>query len=238
MSNSMEIQRFPTPEAMQDAAAALVLEAARQAVAERGRCILALSGGRTPVGLYARLSAPPILAAMPWDRCHFFMADERLVPLDHEHSNFGQANRLLLSRVPVPAANLHPMPVDRPTPAQAARVHAEELSAFFGGPPVFDLVLLGLGPDGHTASLFPDRLALDAMGPVAGEPEPGLPPRTPRLTLTFEALNRARTVLFCATGSEKTALVDRISADPEEAAEDIPAARVRPAGRLLWFLAP
>lgn len=238
MTNGMEIQRFPTPEAMQDAAAALVLDAARQAVAERGRCALALSGGRTPVGLYERLRAEPILSAMPWDRCHFFMADERLVPLDHEHSNFGLANRLLLSRVSVPAANLHPMPVNLPSPAQAARVHAEALTAFFGGPPVFDLALLGLGPDGHTASLFPDRLALEAVGPVAGEPLPGLPPRVPRLTLTFETLNRARTVLFCATGSEKAAIVDRISADPEEAAEEIPAARVRPAGRLLWCLAP
>lgn len=234
----MEIQRFPTPEAMQDAAAALVLDAARQAVAERGRFVLALSGGRTPVGLYERLGAEPLLSAMPWDRCHFFMGDERLVPLDHEHSNFGQANRLLLSRVPLPAANLHPMPVDLPSPAQAARVHAEELASFFGGPPEFDLVLLGLGPDGHTASLFPDRLALEAVGPVAGEPLPGLAPRAPRLTLTFEALNRARTVLFCATGSEKAAIVDRISGAPEEAAEEIPAARVRPAGRLLWFLAP
>ncbi len=232
------MQRFESVPAMQAAAAALVLDLAQESVAARGRFCLALSGGRTPVGLYQLLAQAPARERMPWGQCHFFMGDERLVPLDHEHSNYGQAWRALLSRVQVPAENLHPMPVDMREPGQAARAYAEELARFFDGQPVFDLCLLGLGPDGHTASLFPDRLALDAIGLVAAEPEPGRAPHVARLTLTLPVINHSRVVLFCATGKEKLDLVEYLTTHPEEAAEKYPAALVRPAGRLVWFLAP
>lgn len=234
----METQRFTTVQDMQVAAAALVLDLARESVAARGRFCLALSGGRTPKGLYELLAQSPARERMPWGQSHFFMGDERLVPLDHEHSNYGQAWRELLSRVPVPAENLHPMPVDFPEPAQAARAYAEELTHFFGGQPILDLCLLGLGPDGHTASLFPDRLALDAIGLAAVEPEPGLAPHVARLTLTFPVINASRVVLLCATGQEKLDLLQELSASPEQADEKYPVALVRPAGRLVWFLAP
>lgn len=231
-----DIRRFSARAELEQAAAGLILELAQEAVAARGRFVLALPGGRTPLGVYARLLDPGVREGLPWDRTHVFMGDERMVPLDDPQSNFGQARAALFSRAVIPTGNLHPMPVQVAPLTLAARTHAEELTAFFDGPPVFDLCFLGLGPDGHTASLFPDRLSLDAIGVVAAEPEPGLDPQVPRLTLTFPAINASRAVLICAAGTEKLAVAERVLADPEGAAEDVPAALVRPRGRLFWFL--
>ncbi|NDY41498.1 6-phosphogluconolactonase [Dissulfurirhabdus thermomarina] len=235
----MEINRFRDADAMAEAAAGRVAAAARRAAAERGRFTLVLAGGRTPEGLYLRLAADPWRARVPWEAVHVFWGDERLVPPEDPASNFGRARGLFLSRVPIPPGNVHPVPFD-PDPARAAAAYEARLRAFFkpegGGLPAFDLVLLGLGPDGHTASLFPGAPPAPPGRWAAAVPAPDAEPRLPRVTLTFPVLNRAREVCVLAAGPEKAALVGEILDDPA-AARRYPAAMLRPEGRLAWYVA-
>ena len=194
-----------------------------------------LAGGSTPQRLYERLGAPEIASRFPWNRVHWFWGDERFVPHDHPDSNFRMARDAFLSRVTLPAANIHAIPTEGVSPSQAASAYEKALKAFYGRQsivadrPLFDATLLGIGVDGHTASLFPGDPALEErlrwVVPVSGaRPEP-------RITLTYPALNSTRDLAFLVTGSGKNEVVRRVrSGDPA-----LPAARVRPAGCLHWF---
>lgn len=218
-------------------AADAILEAAATAIRERGRFSIALAGGSTPEKTYGRLAQPN--RATDWARWWCFFGDERFVPADDPRSNSGMAKRALLDRVPLVAEQVFPIPTDRPTPADSAADYAATLARAFailadGPPPRFDLVLLGLGDDGHTASLFPGQPALAEDRAWVTWSAPGvLPPPVERVTLTFPTLNAARAVLFLVAGANKAAPLREVLAG----SPSCPAARVRPTtGTVTWLV--
>jgi 6-phosphogluconolactonase len=230
-SAAMEV--LADPEALARRAAAWLLAAAQ---AKRDTFAVALSGGSTPRRLYELLAAPPSLDSFPWMRTHWFWGDERFVPHEDEASNYRMAREALLSRAPIPTANIHPIPTERTTPEGAAAAYERELQSFYGATmltperPLFDIVLLGLGPEGHTASLFPGAAILEErrrwVGAVVGvKPEP-------RITLTYPALESSREIAFLVAGEEKRAVLDRLFGGDAS----LPAARLQPQGALRFFL--
>jgi len=229
---------LPDPATLAEAAAEHVAAQAATATAARGRFTIALSGGSTPKALYARLADPAWRDAIDWSAWHVFWGDERLVPPDDPNSNVGLAERALLARVPIPAAQVYRVPVDAGGRVAVARAYEAVLRRVFdlapGAWPRFDLVLLGLGGDGHTASLFPGHPALDEHTRlVVGTPPGTLPPTLDRVTLTLPVLNTARAVTFLAAGADKAAVLRRVLAG----APDLPAARVRPVdGEVRWLI--
>lgn len=224
---------LPDAEALAQAAAQWLTER----VLERpdGPVAVALSGGSTPRRLYERLAEPPLRDRFPWARVHWFWGDERFVPPDDPQSNQRMAREAMLSRVPVPGANIHPIPTVGIGLQEAARAYQRDLMAFYGASqldparPLFDVTLLGLGSDGHTASLFPGTPALDerdiwTAAVLGTQPEP-------RITLTFRALESSRHVAILVTGEDKRTILARFQGGDM----DLPAARLRPAGTLSLF---
>lgn len=200
---------------------------------------IALSGGSTPQGLYALLAQPPYAHSLPWSRVHFFWGDERCVSIEHPESNYGQAQQALLQHVPVPAENIHRIRIELP-PAEAAADYAHQL-AQHADPglrwPRFDLVLLGLGEDGHTAALFPGLITQrERRSPVLHVQASYLGRPAERITLTPLVFNDARHIFFLVAGEKKAPAVRAVLkgyADPEQ----IPASRIRPtAGVVTWLL--
>lgn len=229
----MTLKKFADPEAMAAAAAELVVAEAQAAVAARGLFSLVLAGGGTPLPLYRRLAGPPWAAAIPWQQTHIFQGDERCLPPEHPESNYGRAAATLLSRVPLPAANIHRMAGELP-PSQGAADYRRQLAAFNRD---FDLLLLGMGNDGHIASLFPGSpLLAERDQLVAAETRPAGSPPVPRLTLTLPAINRAAMVIIMVSGPEKARIVEEIHQDPQAAADQYPAARVKAGRQLLWLV--
>ncbi len=211
-------------------AATYIAEEARRSVQERGFFNLVLAGGATPRGVYERLASHELRAQVPWERVRVFWGDERRVPRDHPASNYRMAREALLRRVPLSEQNVFPVPADAPTADEAARKYEGTLRELFPGAvlPAFDLVLLGIGADGHTASLFPG-------GPECEEPTrwcvaslapPESPPRE-RVTLTLPALNAARTAAFLVAGEEKRSVLTAVLHPGPEA--ELPAQRIRAA---------
>jgi 6-phosphogluconolactonase len=205
------------------------------AAASPGPLAVSLSGGSTPRRLYQILAEPPYRETLPWDRLHWFWGDERFVPPDHPDSNFRMVREALLSRAPVPAANIHPVPTTG-DPAAAADAYARTMQSFYGAEtldparPLFDVELLGLGPDGHTASLFPGtrvlverrRWVAEVIGAKAED----------RITLTYPVLESSRHTAFLVAGADKREALKRaLAGDPE-----LPAARLAPIGKLVWFV--
>jgi 6-phosphogluconolactonase len=231
-----ELRVFPDREAMSLAAADLFTQLARDAAADRDRFSVALSGGSTPEQLYELLASPLYRDRVPWCAVHVFWADERCVPRDHPDSNFRLVSALLLSRVSLPAENVHRVPGED-EPGQAARRYEAGIRRFFGtsGMPVFDLVILGVGQDGHTASLFPGAAALGESKRLAVETAPGPAQKHARVTLTLPALNSAAYVLILASGEEKAGIIHEIIDRGNRSR--YPAGLVRPArGSLQWFV--
>lgn len=219
----------PTPEALAEAAASWITA---YLATRPGRIALSLSGGSTPKVLYETLARPPHSSAMPWDRIHVWWGDERFVPTTDSRSNTAMVRAALLDHVPIPEANIHPVPTTG-TPEQAAQAYEHELRAFHGddlAKPLFDLVLLGLGTNGHTASLFPGQPAVDERTAWAA---PVAPPGEPiRITLTFPPLESCRAAAFLACGPDKRDVVTRVRAhDPA-----LVASHYNPAGPLHWWL--
>ncbi|MGE5672982.1 MAG: 6-phosphogluconolactonase [Mycobacterium leprae] len=226
---------FAGLEAMSRAAAEAVVAAAADAVAHTGRFTMGLSGGRTPGRLY-ELLGNEYRRAMPWDRTYLFWGDERNLPLDHAQSNYAMAKKTLLDRISIPTGHVHPVPVNPGNPDQAAIQYEETLRAFFGSePPVFDLLLLGMGADGHTASLFPGHpAALEESHWVVAVHADVEPPV--RISLTMPILTGARRTLFLVSGADKWPVWSDIQADPRAAALRYPAARVSLDGHAIWYL--
>ncbi len=210
-----------------------------RAVADRGECAIALAGGDTPRALYARLAADPVRDRIAWGRVRLFWGDERGVSPQDARSNFRMAQEALLSRVPVPDNRIHRMPAERPDLAEAAEAYAallrEHLPAAADGWPRFDLVLLGLGEDAHTASLFPGAPALhEARRPVAAYEVPHL--GMSRMTLTLPVLNHAGEVLFLVSGAPKAQALRAVLEGPRDP-DRVPAQGVRPvAGEVVWIV--
>jgi 6-phosphogluconolactonase len=221
-------------EALAAAAAERVVERVRAA---SGPAAVCLTGGSTPQRLYGLLASAPFRAALPWERLHWFLTDERFVPADDARSNGTAARRALLDHVPVPAGHIHFIRTDVPTPEEAAAHYGAELASFYGADvldparPLFDLVLMGLGPDGHTASLFPGSPQLDDTERWAtAVPLAEQPPYVPRVSLTFPALASSREMVFLVSGGEKHDALARIMAG-----ENLPGRRAHTAGDLVML---
>jgi 6-phosphogluconolactonase len=232
-----EIEVLPDLEALSEAAARRFTALASTAVSKRGAFTLALAGGSTPQRLYARLGKAPFTHQVPWQKVHFFWGDERCVPPEHPDSNFRMVQQTLLSRVPVPIENIHRMPGELP-PLQGAAQYESTLKNFFSfqALPRFDLVLLGLGEDGHTASLFPGSPALSEQERwvVAVEHTTPPPPLVSRLTLTLPVLNSARQVIFLAAGQAKAGRLRQVL---QGEGHSLPAGQVSPPqGQVLWLV--
>lgn len=238
MANAAAVRVYADKAAVGEVAAKLFAAAAREAVAARGLFVVALSGGSTPQILFELLGDQPYVSEVDWARCHFFWGDERLVPPDDPGSNYYDAARILLQRVHTPRANIHRVRGEW-QPEAAAQDYAQQLSALAGPGrawPVFDLVLLGLGGDGHTASLFPGQDDSGLLEPVITvEASYGDRPAR-RLTLTPIVFNEARHVLFLITGGDKAEAV----AGTLQGERDLsrwPAQRIAPdSGQVTWLL--
>jgi 6-phosphogluconolactonase len=233
----METRVFPDLDALSRGALEELLRVMQDAIKQRGRFAIALAGGHTPAKLYTLWAhAENYGVETPWDRVHLFWGDERYVPQDDPLSNYRMTRETLIEQVSIPAANVHPVPTNLPTPEKAAEAYEADLRAFFGGDaPAFDLQLLGLGIEGHTASLFPGSPALEEKRRwVLPVEAPAKPPR--RLTLTPAVLNEARNTFFLVAGADKREILAALRAEPDSKPSQYPAARIRPAGRTLWFL--
>ena len=226
------VEILPDKQALIERGLVIVCEKMQAAIQERGQCTLALSGGSTPKPLYEALSTQ----SLPWEKIHVFWGDERYVPGDHPDSNQRMARQAWLDRVKIPAANIHPMPTGAAQPTADAQKHEGELRQFFQIPagkfPVFDIVLLGMGDDGHTASLFPhtEALKVDDRLVTVGNKD-----GQPRLTFTAPLINAARWVIFLVAGQNKRPALAQVFA---QSADEMtyPTRLIQPQGELWWLL--
>jgi len=239
-----EISIYPTLADLSIAAAEFIAEQAEINIKKKGIFTLVLSGGTTPRPVYEQLAHPPLINRVDWQKTHLFWGDERCLPPDHSESNFALAYQAMLSKIDIPTRNIHRIITEIESPQKTAANYEEELRRFFRPNcqseqdpyfPSFDLLLLGLGQDGHTASLFPGGQALEEgeRWVVAVEGASGSP-AVPRITVTFPVINQSRYVVFLASGEDKREVFQEIVNRPETAS--YPAARVKPSGKLLWFI--
>lgn len=216
--------------------AALFYEQARDAVTEKGHFAVAISGGGTPREMHRLFSKAPLRQQIAWEKTHLFWVDERAVPYDHPASNYGAAKADFIEKLTLSGDRIYPMPVGVDPETNAAE-YQRQLQSFFKGKnaevPVFDLIVLGVGTDGHTASLFPTTpadISTDkwVMAVKGGDPD------VLRLTLTLPVINRARQVLFLVSGARKARIVKKVLENEDPL---LPAARIRPeSGHLMWLL--
>jgi 6-phosphogluconolactonase len=232
------IRAFADAEAVSRAAAAEFVRCAREAVAARGRFTVALSGGSTPKRLYQLLADPPFHDEIDWSKIEFFWGDERSVPPDHNDSNYHTAYEAMLRRLPIPPGQVHRMEAERQDRDIAARDYETVVARVFnvpvsGPPPALDLILLGMGPDGHTASLFPHTAALKETARwVVVNYVPKF--ATDRVTFTVPMLNKAREVLFLIAGTDKADPLHEVLEGPPNS-DLYPSQFVKPSGGTLVF---
>jgi len=205
--------------------------------ANAGRAAICLTGGSSPKQLYQLLATDAYRSRIPWDHVHWFIGDDRFVAADDPLNNMAMARRLFLDRC-APADTIHPIPTDAADPEDAARRYESELKSYYGfsrlnpARPLFDLVLMGVGPDGHTASIFPDYPAMGETGRwVVGVPKANVEPFVPRVTLTLPALASCREMLFQIAGPGKRAILTRVLAG-----ENLPASRAQSIGETIWLV--
>jgi len=213
----MKIEILDDADSVARKAAAMIAAGIRDAVVARGQCVLAVSGGRTPWIMLREMAGEKV----PWDQLHLVQVDERIAPAGHADRNLTHLHKSLLSRVPLSPENIHVMPVEAADLEAAARTYAQTLSKIAGSPPMLDLVHLGLGPDGHTASLVPGDPVLNIADVDVALT--GLYQGRRRMTLTYPIINRSRRIVWLVTGADKAGPLARLrDADPT-----IPAGRVR-----------
>jgi 6-phosphogluconolactonase len=236
MAELNEVRIFDDVPALMRAAADEIALAARTAAGERGRFTWALAGGSTPRALYRLLASDPYRERMPWNAIHFFWGDERHVPPDHPDSNFRMAREAMLDAVPVPPENIHRVPSQEPDAQRAAAEYEAALRSFFalaaGEFPRFDLILLGLGKEGHTASLFPESEVLHERERLVAALWVEAQKKF-RITLTPPVLNHARRAMFLVSGEEKAEALRAVLEGPREP-ERYPAQIVE--GNRLWMV--
>lgn len=240
MSTSPEIMVCLPGQAWLDKACALFRDITDQTIQSRGHCIIALSGGSTPRALYGALASTEWKVQCQWDRMIFLFGDERGTPPNHPDSNYGLAQAALFRPLGIGSSQIHRMQGEAADLARAAEDYEQSIRALTGCPspaiPSLDLVLLGLGEDGHTASLFPGTPALSEQNHLVAV---GLSPKgiASRLTLTLGVINRATVVLFLVTGAGKAPTVRAVLQPQTQAEQALPAAQVKPEdGRLIWLL--
>jgi 6-phosphogluconolactonase len=236
MSGQPDIRIFEDPQSLFHGAAEEFASQATAAVRSRGRFTVALSGGSTPISLYSLLATR---ASLPWDKICFFFGDERHVSPDNPESNYRMARESLLSRVPIPSENIFRVPAENPDANKAAEAYEQTLRKFFnpapGNFPRFDMILLGMGPDGHTASLFPGTAALQEKNRwvVSNRVEKF---KTDRLTLTLPVLNSAALVMFLVSGQDKAGILKDVL-EGKQPGELFPSKLIKPAnGELIWMV--
>lgn len=233
----MQIALYADTDTLSLEAARYIVRLANEAVVSHGRFSIALSGGTTPRKLYGMLGDEPYRSQIDWALVDIFWSDERCVPPDSEDSNYLLAQQVLLNKIPIPAAQIHRMPADEPDRDAASQAYTEEMRRIFAtnGIPSFDLIQLGMGPEGHTASLFPHQASLHEQQRLVMPVSVPKPP-PPRLTFTPPILNAAHNVLFLVTGTDKADAVQAVlegAYNPDE----YPAQIVRPThGEVVWML--
>jgi 6-phosphogluconolactonase len=233
-SDNSKIRVLRDKKAVAEFAVNTWIELATASVAEKRVFTAALSGGRTPIDFYQRLASCPY--SLPWDRIHIFFADERFVPPDDNLSNYRMINEQLLSHIPIPKKNIHPMMTEGVSLEESAKQYEADMRTFFkigeNDLPVFDLIMLGLGEDGHTASLFPATTALQETKrlviPVIADASP-----SERVSLSLGVINNAKNICFLVTGANKAEAIKTIL---EDKASTLPAAQVKPTQGILLFL--
>ena len=230
----MKLRIFPDAESLSRSAAELFVTIASEALDARGRFVAALSGGETPRRTYELLAGPPFAERVDWSRTHVFWCDERCVPPDDARSNERMIRRALLDRVPIPSAQTHPFRCAE-NPEQSAASYEKELIRYFGSePPAFDLALLGLGLDGHTASILPHSGVLFRGGAWTAVVRRGEEDFA-RLTMSPTLLNNSREAVFLVSGIDKAAVLKETiegSLEPDR----LPAQQIRPRGNLTWLV--
>lgn len=238
------VEIFQTTEALNRAAAEFIISKASQAIAARGRFVISLSGGQTPQNLYSLLAEPFFCEQVHWKKTFIFWGDERCVPLDDERNNAFQARSILLDNVDIPLSNIHFIPTNL-SPEEAARTYEKEIKDFFGEEPIrFDIMLLGLGENGHTASLFPHTKIIDEKAEgvralyVEEEKVSARPGHSDgfRVTMTAPLINRSHHILFLVTGEKKAGILKNILTASYQP-ENYPAQLIKPGdGTIYWFL--
>ncbi|MEO0540920.1 MAG: 6-phosphogluconolactonase [Cyanobacteria bacterium P01_A01_bin.105] len=225
-----KVEILPDKPALVERATALVLAKIEGAIAARDGCHLSLAGGSTPKPLYAALAQ----ADLPWDKLYIYWGDERFVPADHADSNARMVHGAWLDQVPIPKENIFVVPTDAGSPQAVAQQYEQTLKQSFagGGLPQFDIMLLGMGDDGHTASLFPHTPVLQEQTRWVSV---GQKDDQPRITLTVPVINAARTVIFLVAGANKQAALGQVFS-PTGDDDQYPSRRIQPAGELVWLL--
>lgn len=218
-------------DALIEAAAQHFVITARAAIARRGEFFVALAGGSTPKGLYKKLAVAPYRDQIDWARVHLFFGDERFVPATHDDSNYKMAKEALIDHVPVPADNVHRVPTESGEPAEVAAQYADTVTAVLKDQP-FDLVLLGLGPDGHIASLFPDTPALEVTDQIVTSLYVEKFDAD-RITFTYPTIHAARQVIVFIAGEGKAAIVSDIR---DQKVSGLPVQRLAPQHEYYWFM--
>jgi 6-phosphogluconolactonase len=236
--DSPAVRRFDDLDALSHAAADDFAAIVRAAVVDRGTCSVALSGGSTPKRLF-ELFAQAGRDALPWEHLDLWWGDERTVPPDHADSNYRMTREALIEPLGLAASHIHRIAGELPDPEASARAYSRELVTALGSPPTFDLVLLGMGPDGHTASLFPGSPALGETSRwVVANPvtSPLVHGTTTRITLTAPAINAARHVRFLVAGADKAAALAQVLEGPHDP-ERYPSQLIAPRdGDLVWLV--
>jgi len=234
MPKKRQIIRVNDADALAHAAAERLIA---RILANNGRIAICLTGGSSPQRLYRLLATEAYRNRIPWRRVHWFMGDERFVPPTDPRNNMAMAQKLFLD-ICAPPENVHPVPVQAGTSRDAAHRYEITLQTFYGGGrldlsrPLFDLVLMGIGPDGHTASLFPGDVALNERDRwVVNVPRANVEPLVPRITLTLPVLASCREMLFEVSGAEKNVILNRVLSD-----HDLPAARAHSNGETVWLV--
>ena len=236
MDSNSEVMVKDNPKLLAQAGADIFTRAALAAVKARGLFTVAVSGGSTPRPMHRMLAKEPYCSEIPWQKTSFFWVDERCVPVTDDASNYGTARSDLLEKVPIPLERIHPMPAEMP-PENGALKYQRVITDFFqsegGQSPLFDLIYLGVGADGHTASLFPGQKALLETKRWVVAVKGGVP-NVDRLTLTFPILNRARLIVILASGKGKAAVLKTLFGDKEAL---LPVGKIRPLkGQLIWLV--
>ncbi|NEQ45417.1 MAG: 6-phosphogluconolactonase [Leptolyngbya sp. SIOISBB] len=225
---TVQIEIHPDRPALVARSLELVKARIQTAVAAHGRCVIALAGGSTPKPLYEGLAQ----LNLPWSNIHIFWGDERYVPIEHPDSNAGMAKAAWLDQVPIPVTQVHIMPTHFAEPTEAADAYEALLKDLLGYQPTFDIVLLGMGDDGHTLSLFPHTAAVNVSDRLVTVGEKG---EDPRITLTAPVVNQSRCVMFLVSGSNKQTALKAVFA-PEADDLTFPSRKIRPQGELWWLL--
>ncbi|MDX1776606.1 MAG: 6-phosphogluconolactonase [Desulfobulbales bacterium] len=246
------VREFTNIQEASKAAVKIIIDIARSAAVSQGFCSIVLAGGSTPRQTYELLGEPRNAEQMPWQTSHFFWGDERWVASTHQESNYSMADKSFLSKVHIPEMNIHRISTGYENPSIGAAGYEKLLREFFisggrmetdGMPdgntfPSFDLILLGMGADGHTASLFPGSALLEEKQKWVVSVPTGIgSPPVARITLTLPVINQAKNILFLISGRRKRQILDTMLARPAEAERLFPAARIKPAGSLVWLVA-